>query len=767
MKMRNKMLIGALLLVLPGVAQAQQTQQQTQQPPAPAAATEKTPAASDSGATTFRANRIDFGFRADSISGDPARFQRFRDLRNGAYLPMFRFEQESTTSIFRAEANNVGYRDQRFAADYENIGKLKVNFEWNQTPLYISSDVRTLYTDQGNGVLSIDQGLRQSIQNAGLSNSAAAYSALSNGIRSLGDQMDLRSRRDVGRFSLTYSLNRDIDFKVNVRNTNRSGHNLMAFGFGTSPGLNPAVEVPVPTDDRTTDVGAMMEFANTRGLFSIGFTGSKYNNNIPVVQFDNPLRATDAVGGSNVGGPAFGRVPMWPTNSAVALNLNGSYKLPARSRASAFISVGRWNQNEALVEPTSNTALVAPPLERASAEAKADITSMVYTFTSRPAENVWLNARYRYYDYASKTEPFEMPALPGDWNLTGATWENESPSIKRNTLDVDTSFTPYKYVAFGLGLTREDADRTFRYFEKTAENSFRATVDSTGNQYFTVRGKFEHSRRTGSGFDEEHLTEGGEHAEARQFDIADRDRDRGTVILTVTPAAQFDVNASVSAGKDNYRNTGFGLRDNKNNGWSVGFDLVPVQTVNFGVNYGFEKYTALQWSRTANPAPSPGFFDPTRDWGIDSGDQVKTFSASLDLVKALPKTDVRLSYNLSDGKATYVYKLTPNSTILSGITYGPGNVYAPIPVVQLPQLKNKLADTRVDLTHYVRQNVALGIGYWYESYKVDDFALNPSTTGTIVPVNGSSGVFASTIYSGYMYRPYTAHTGWLHVTYLW
>jgi MtrB/PioB family decaheme-associated outer membrane protein len=770
MKMRNRtILIGALLLVLPGLAQAQQTPQA----PASAPATEKTPAAADTaGTSTFApTSRIDFGFRGNSLTGDPARFQRFRDERDGGYIPVFQFQRENETTFFRAEANNVGYRDQRYAAEYQNIGKVKLGFEWNQIPLFISSDIKTLYRDSGNGVLTIDRGLRQAIQDAGTGTSAPAFAALRNGVNTLAQQFDMRSRRDIGRFNVAYSLNRDVDVKLNVKTTHRTGYNLMSFGFGTSPGLNPAVELGVPTDDRTTDVGGLLEFANTRGLFSVGFTGSSYDNHIPTVQFDNPLRATD----SATLGPASGLTPMWPSNTAFAFNVNGSYKLPVRSRASAFISIGRWDQNERLVAPTVNTALVAPPLERPNAETKADIVSMVYNFTSRPSEYVWLNAKYRYYDYANKTPIFEMPALVGDFSFnpaTAALWENEPASFKRHTLDLEASFSPYKYLGFGLGLTREDSDRTFRIFEKTAENSFRVTADSTGNQYVTLRAKYEHSRRTGSGFEEELLDEVGEQSGTRHFDIADRDRDRANLILTVTPVAQFDINASVSTGKDDYRNSGFGLRDNKNNAWSVGFDVLPVETVSFGINYGFEKYTALQWSRTANPAPSRAFDDPTREWGIDSADKVKTFTASLDLLKALPKTDIRLSYDLSDGTATYVYQLPSNTTILSGINYGPHDgmatdAYNPIPVVQLPQLNNKLSDARVDFTHYVRHNIALGVGYWYESYRVNDFALNASTSGAIVPANGTTGVFASTIYSGYLYRNYTAHTGFLRMSYLW
>ena len=140
--MRNRtILIGALLLVLPGLAQAQQTQQ----PPASAPVTEKATAPTDSGTSTFTGkSRIDFGFRANDVSGDPARFQRFRDERDGGYIPAFRFERENETTFFRAEANNVGYRDQRYAAAFENIGKVKLNFEWNQIPLFISRDIKTL-----------------------------------------------------------------------------------------------------------------------------------------------------------------------------------------------------------------------------------------------------------------------------------------------------------------------------------------------------------------------------------------------------------------------------------------------------------------------------------------------------------------------------------------------------------------------------------------------------------------------------------------------
>jgi hypothetical protein len=76
-------LIGALLLASAGMARAQEPQQQ----PSPAqttaqAQTMATPAAS----FVPKLGKIDFGYRGESLSGDEARYDRFRDLRDGAYV---------------------------------------------------------------------------------------------------------------------------------------------------------------------------------------------------------------------------------------------------------------------------------------------------------------------------------------------------------------------------------------------------------------------------------------------------------------------------------------------------------------------------------------------------------------------------------------------------------------------------------------------------------------------------------------------------------
>jgi MtrB/PioB family decaheme-associated outer membrane protein len=744
-------LIGALLLV-PGVAGAQE--QATTASPASAQAAAPLP-------TSPKLGQFDFGFRGDSFSGDEARYNRFRDLRDGAFLDRFRIEKETETWFARGEANNVGYRDQRYAAAFESIGKLKVDFEWNQIPLFISKDSRSLYSHTGNGVLVIDDAIQQSIQSATALGNAARDLAITNAV-SGARPFELRSRRDIGRFDLVYTLNRDVDFKFNLKNSTRSGFNMMSFLFGTSPGGFPSLEMGVPLDDRTTDVKGAFEFANRKGLLSLGYNGSWYDNSIPLVRFDNPLRFNDISGGASVG-----QAVMWPTNSAFSVNVTGSYKLAPRTRANAYVSIGRSNQNEPLAPATVNTALVAPSIERLTADASADIVTTNFNVNSRPVDNVWLNARYRYYDYANKTPHFETTALIGDWSVGTAHLENEPFSVKRHTLDLDASFTPVDYLSVGAGYGRENATRTFRVFEDTSEDVFRFTVDSLGNQYVTVRLKYEFSSRDGSGLNTHVLDEASEHPETRHYDVANRDRSRVTTLLTVTPIDWLSFNAAFGDGNDDYNEVGFGLRDNDNRTYSVGFDVQPLETVGFGFNYGYEKYTANQHSRTALPAGNASgpeeFLDPRRDWTLDQDDTVKTASANLDLLKALPRTDIRFAFDVSDGKATYVYGIRPDAPTVS-IPRVESAIAQP---VQLAPVKNRLTGGRFDLQYFVRPNVAFGGSYWYEAYKVQDFALGPTTLDQLAPRSASSGLIANTIYSGYLYRPYTAHTGWLRVTYLW
>ncbi len=735
MRTRTMILTGALLAAVASSAQAQDAT--------------TAPTQSQQGATTLtpKLGTIDFGYRGTSFSGDEARYNRYRDLRDGPIVNNFRFAKESEATAFRAEAANVGYRDQRYYADLQSVGKLKATFEFGSNPLY-QAQARGYFSGAGSNTLTINDAAQTAIQ----TNAANAESALA----AYGNTYNIDGRRDLASFSMVYTAARDLDVKVQVRNTSRTGTNLQDFGFGNSPGNMLVLDMPVPIHDRTTDLRTKLEWANRQGLLAVGYDASWYGQRNPAFTFDNPQRVSD----SATAGPAFGRAALMPSNSVNTFNVNGAWKPTAHSKATGAVSYGVMDQNEALLPNTTNTALTGvAALPRSSAEARVDVLSTVLGFNARPVADLWLNARFRYYDFNNKTESFTNTVVPGDYSI-GATETSAPTAFNRKTFDADASYGFGRFFGVGAGYTFEGyanhlANETEqgRIYGATSENVFRLTADSTGNQYVAARVKYERSNRTADRFDQAILDEIGEQPGVRHYDIAPRDRDRVTGTFTVTPKPVFDVTASIFYGHDNYPETVYGLQDNKNKGYTVGFDVVPNAMVNVGVNFGQEEYDTFQTSRTSNPAPDPTFTDPRRDWSNTINDTVNTYDVTLNLVKAIARTDIRVSYDVSDGNTNYVYGLVPNTTLTAPVQYA-------------TQPANRLDVGRVDVQYFVRANIALGAAYWYEQWRVQDFALDPAVIDALVVRNPTNNALTG-FYTGYANEPYKANTVFVRMTYLW
>jgi len=269
------------------------------------------------------------------------------------------------------------------------------------------------------------------------------------------------------------------------------------------------------------------------------------------------------------------------------------------------------------------------------------------------------------------------------------------------------------------------------------------SYDLTSLSYLTIRAQYLHAKRTGTGLDEDVLIDIGEQSSLRQFDISDRNRNQGTLLLLLMPSSLLSFNASAGGGKDTRPGAQFGLRDTTFQVYSAGVDVTPREGVTFGVNGGYERYTSLQNSRQANPGPQ--FNDPTRDWSTDGSEHVTSAGATAQFLDILPQTRLHLSYDYNRSRGRYLYQLTPNTTLP--------------PVTQLPDLRNDWTQAAADLAYAIRRNLSIGLRYEYDRLRLDDFALGSSTIDRLV--------FPSTLLLGYYYRPYSAHVTTVKMTYLW
>ncbi|HSL24582.1 MAG TPA: MtrB/PioB family outer membrane beta-barrel protein [Vicinamibacterales bacterium] len=684
---------------------------------------------------------MDFGVRFTDVNGDPARFQRYRDLGDGLFLERFRQEGERNGWLFSAAADHVGRRDQRYFVRAERPGRFAFSFEWDQIPLLISEDTRTLYDDEEDGDLEMDDGIQ-----------AATGGQVTRLIPFLGDARQFRSgsRRDTARVRAWFAPREDTDIRFGLTSARREGN--MPFGAGFGFGL--AVEVPATIDHRTTDLTTDIEWSNNNAMVGGGYNASWFQNDVPALVWDHPLVLVDRSNASSQG-----RMPLWPDSTYHVVNARGSVRLPGRSRLAAFLSLGTVRQDEQLLPHTINPAITPViPLERQRAEAEARTTGANVTFTARPWRRVALDARYRLSDYDNRTPHFPLAGRV-NYDSSASRTASEGPepfSTKRHNTEVEVTFMPAGLPTFRAGWRGEYADRTFRIFETTSENLLRLSVDALGHARFSVRALYELGARDADGFDVHLLEAVNEQPGMRHYDVAARDRQRITVQATAIPIGWLGLNTSIAVGKDDYADDGqFGLRDNTHHIYTAGFTLTPSDRANVDVSYGFEGYDAFQTSRQASNAGE--FVDPRRDWGTDQDDRVHTLMASLNLVRPFRNTDITFAYDYSRARATYVYEvgvvtdrtLPEDSPPISTIT----------PPDQLPPVRNEWQRATADVKYYFTNRIAVGASYWYDDYEVEDFALaNPR-----IAVNDLPGA----VLLGYRYRPYTAHTGWIRVMVNW
>jgi MtrB/PioB family decaheme-associated outer membrane protein len=705
------------------------------QEPSPPAETPQ-PAAKEAGTTPWT-GRVDFGIRGTAMNGDGARYERYRDLGDGLFMETGRANRERNGWLLDFGAEHVGRRDQRYVGTAVRPGRLQGSFMWDQIPMLLSNTTRTLYDGVSTPVLTIDDPLQAIVQ--------ARPPAMAAVFEEFGQEFETRTQRNIADARLGYEASPAWRFRGSFRQTDRDG----TIPFGGSFGHSSLVELPAPTDFDLSEFEAGAEYARDPLLLRAGYSGSWFHNDVDSLAFDNPFRAIDISTASSRG-----RLSVPPSHSFISVNGLGSVKLPYRSRATAYVSLGSLEDSgEPIVPQTINGATAPLPIDRTTVQGEARTSAVTLTFVSRPARALDLNVRYRSYEYDNRTPEFRLGERVSYDNAPAPVAppvHTEPYGLLRHTFDADLRVLMRGLTSAGIGYTWIGEDRTHRIFESTADSTFRLTFDTLGTQWFTLRTKYEHAQRRGDGIEqgEEMLAEIGEQPGMRHYDVAQRDRDRVTLIGTMTPRGDLSASLSLAMGKDDYFESEFGLRDNTHRVWGAGLDFLPTDRLDFGMSYAYERYNALSRSRQANPGPQ--FTDPSRNWAADGTDRVHTAVFRAGINRVAEKFDLRFTYDFSRARATYEYITGPvaDRTL-------PEEVIVPTtlpPPEELPPTLSELQRATADLVYPLTSRVSVGLSYWYEQYRVEDFTLDVDANPELAR--------GQTLLMGYLYRPYTANTFW-------
>jgi len=740
--MRRLLLVHILCglgLALPAIARAQATSpppSTTGSQAKPAAPAQPAPAtAPEEERSLFDQtwHQFQIGARLSNIDGDPARFQRYQDMRNGVLFTDAKYATEGPDGVwgFRATADNVGYRDQRYFANYERTGRFNVSGLWDQIPQFYSVDTKTPYVHTGDN-LELDDNTQRAVQNGAFNPTPL------NAWLPIASQFDLRERRDIGNVNFVATPTPQIDVRASFTTQRHNGE----LPWGASFGFGNDVEVALPYDSRTNDFTLGAEWTNMRNMLNVAYSGSWFDNLDNPLIWDSPLRLDD----SATSGPGRGRTNLWPSNSAQTVSIGGYSKFPHRTQLTGFISFGSWKNDETLQPFTINSALPQLALPRSTAAADAGVFSTNLNLVSRPEMDWRFSARFRRYDYSNNTPPFPITQFINYDTSVASTGPPDLFAHSRTNFDADATWTKLQPVALTVGYSRANTGHDFRIFEGTGENVFRLTADAMGSQFFSFRAQYEHGSKTGSGLDEELLTEIGEQPGMRHYDIANRNRDKFTGQVDYTPSEIWTFSASAGFGKEDFPDSEFGLEKTDFQTFSLAADAHLPNGFTGGATYNYEHYSGDQRSRQASPGSTPPQEDdPKRDWTVNSKERVNYFSLYAAPPRIGPHTEVRLSYDYSYALGSYFYAIVPGGPLT--------------PPNQLPDVYNKLQQLHIDVRHKLSNRLAATFSYLYEPFRVYDFAFDQSVVNSIVQ--------PSSLVMGYIYRPYTANSFQFGVRYFW
>jgi MtrB/PioB family decaheme-associated outer membrane protein len=708
-------------------------------PPQTPPASPPAPQAAATAETTTSSGEFDFGGRGTSITGDVARYNRFRDLSDGLFFDNFSTKMQRKGWYYDFGGTHAGRQDAVYSGEVTLPGRLTFMGSYQAVPWNISSasTTKTIFANTGTGVLTIPDYVQSLLQTS----SANISQVVPNNLTPIA----LQAHRKYSQGGVEFMVDPNTTLDFHVLRMDRGG---TIVGEGTF-GFSSAQELPLPVIQHQTEMNAGAERAKGDWLFRVGYLASWFSNEDQSITWDNPYKLTDATNLSSRG-----RLALAPNSFLQTFSGTAAVKLAHRSRLVGTMSFGTLSNDTTLLPETINTAMPTFTLDRTTLQGSAHTTSGNLIFTSHPTRTLDVDVRYRYYQYDGRTPeatqllgrieydstiemaPLSSPHVSVPLDLTTHTFDAAA------TLDVRRG-------SLGFGYTRDGSAFNERIFGGTGMNTERVTYDTMGTSWLDLHARYSHSTRRGSDFDNSDLIADGEQPTLQHFDVADRNENVGTLTASVLFHSNYSFNLSAGGGKDDFPQNqdptnGFGLANASFTTYSAGIAGTPTENLSFSLSYDRNKYTTDQQSRAANPGVQAA--DPTRNWSANGNDIVHSVLGDIDVKHVLvQKLGLKGTLNVNKGSTLYLYGLAPNTTLPA--------------VSQLPAVDSQLTRVTFDVHYSVTERATVGFGYWYEKFTVHDFAMGgPALAPYAIP---------SLLTLGNAILPYTANTFFVRLLYHW
>ena len=728
----------------------------------------------------------DFGGRGFTHSVDSlalVKLQEYRDLRGNHSASstiqsfLLKFTPSDSSGVYSLTARQLFYRDQSLWLLAKQPGKFDFNVRWDGIPHVYTTTARSPGVEFNPGFNTLPTPRPDSLawRNAPFIGA-------------------VQQQWDPVKVSLALTPNEKLDSKIDYTHIAKSGGIPASISFSGSSG--PQREFVSPIDQAMNDFRISQSYTsgtdNTRSFLrnwqvAGSYAYSRFHNGIKATMVDNPQQAVNTF----AAGAATSRLSLAPDNGAQSASFVAAAMFPLRTRVTGTVS-GTWmTQNDAFFPQTNNDSLARDPnyaltaLPRTSLNGKQRTTTLNLTATSHPIDRATLTARYRDFDFNDQTPPFKIQALivsdrtvtvsdsaarirlpfnKGNWDLSG------SYQLAR-ALSLTAAYGIESWRRddqAGAGLPYDGNKSVRNNVTTTTEKTPRVNLDYDALDWLSLHASYLSGRRRG---DSQYIEASTELISFRRFDLADRDRRRTNVMMSITPVTPVTVELTYQAGDDKYPTSLYGTQSDKSTMGGIDVAWSPAGPVTMSVGYTHEDAKNILNSRFRTGAAGSVTFDnPTYRWTNTNVDHNTT--AYLYLTAALVPDKLDLIANASLANGSYTVENFNPTPPAGGTATNILNATAE----DWPMIWTKRIPLELDLRYRYALDWGMTLRFQYERYRQTDFrtsapVFTSNTLASGTPITsftgdlpGSIGAVTGTNTGQYHFlqnNPYPYNAAWV------
>ena len=568
---------------------------------------------------------------------------------NGHYVEYYAKNLALDSRILDAEAGKQGTYD--FRGSYQEI------------PRYLGHGTMTPFEGVGSDTLTLPTGWA--------AGGPMEYAALESN-RTIGGAGFTFKGLDKWRF--------DVDFERQEKDGTKS--------FSGGVFYVNAVLFPSPLNYSTDRFDASVEYTGKMLQLRAEYMGSEFDNGYSSVTWDNPL----ALGF----GDDISRTALEPGNEFQQFSLVGAIRFTDWLKLTGKFSSGEGKQNDAFLPYSINPNFADRPLPRESLNGKLE-TSM-YRLAGRLyvkiSKGLDLTASYKASERDNKTPIDLYEPVMFEIDEQGPR-RNRPYGYDRSRGDVELRWRASYQLRLNAGYVMEEIERSYQQVLKTDEDGYFGEVQWTPLAMLDMRLRYEDLSRDASPSEQQGNYGRAENPLMRKYNMADRDRQRLTAQLDVTPMDRVGVSFSVWSTDDSYDQSVIGLNDSEEK--AISFDFNYLFDSGSSIYAFFTQETIEARMSAANgdgATPWNGFTeDEILSWGFGFSGQFKE------------KWTWGFDYVYSDSEG--------DIQVIDG---GSGTPF--------PTLTTELENIRLYVDYDVNDHWGIGLELYNESYDTSDWLVD-------------------------------------------